>query len=139
VTRHPRRGARTDALVLDEALMHRSVADRVYVELADAFTKEIDRQVMQHGGTQRFEVLHYPGDLTDRILAGQVLGADEFGRPFEVLDVERQKVPAPGHYFGDDCAALDPAHLRVRTEVHLQYATPETLAAGFAQLLGGAR
>lgn len=90
----------------------------------------------------RYEVLHYPGDLTASVRPGQILGADEAGWFFQVLDVERQKVPAQGHFFGDDCSALDPAHLRVRTAVHLQNASPETVRAALAEKLpqlGGAR
>jgi hypothetical protein len=56
----------------------------------------------------RYEVLHYPGDVTARVHTGQIFGCDDFGRPYEVIDAEYQH----GH-----------------TTVHLQYATTETLRA----------
>lgn len=59
----------------------------------------------------RYEVLHYPGDVTARVRPGQILGCDEFGRPYEVIDAEYQH----GH-----------------TVVNLQYATAETLRAAQA-------
>ena len=56
----------------------------------------------------RYEVLHYRGDLTHDALPGVLLGFDELGRRYEVLDAEYD-------------AEID------RTTVHLQYATEETL------------
>jgi hypothetical protein len=61
---------------------------------------------------QRYEVLHYPGDLTgaEQMQPGRILGHDELCRPYEVLDAEYD--PATG-----------------RTAVHLQYASTENLRA----------
>jgi hypothetical protein len=61
---------------------------------------------------QRYEELHYPGDVTgsDQAQPGALLGHDELGRPYEVLDAEYD-------------AAAD------RTTVNLQYATPANLRA----------
>ncbi|SDG96104.1 hypothetical protein [Klenkia brasiliensis] len=90
----------------------------------------------------RFEVLRYRGDLSEVIRPGQILGADGFGRPYEVLDTEVDPVLIDGHHDGDGCLFPTPGHLRPQTTVHLQYATVETLTAGVAELqrlLGGAR
>jgi hypothetical protein len=60
-----------------------------------------------------YELLHYRGDVTSRALVGQILGCDEFGRPFEIIDAEYQP-------------EVD------TTTVFLQYATAETLRAAQA-------
>jgi hypothetical protein len=61
---------------------------------------------------QRYEVLHYRGNVTgsDTAQPGALLGADEFGRPYEVIDAE-----------------YDPDS--DRTTVQLQYASPESIRA----------
>lgn len=68
--------------------------------------------------TARYPVLRYPGNVTgsDQAQPGVILGWDEFGRPYEVIDAEF--VP-DGSHFGE------PAH----TDVFLQYATPEAIRA----------
>lgn len=70
-----------------------------------------------------YTVLHFPGDVvggdpTGR--AGQILGADEFGRPYEIIDCEL--IAAPPYEGCLDCYLPLP-----HTHVHLQYATPDTL------------
>lgn len=68
-----------------------------------------------------FGLLHYRGDVTGAHLAqpGSLLGCDEAGRPFEVIDAE-----------------YDPA--ADGTSVHLQFATPDTLRAHIERLRAGA-
>jgi hypothetical protein len=64
-------------------------------------------------GTQ-YPVLRYPGNITgaDGAQPGALLGHDEIGRPYEVIDAEYIDTPdGVGGY----------------TNVFLQYATPETL------------
>ena len=65
----------------------------------------------------RYEVLHYPGDRTAAIYAGQIIGHDEIGRPYAVLDADYQH----GH-----------------TTVHLTYATTEQISAAVAERQGEA-
>lgn len=55
-----------------------------------------------------YEILHYPGDVTDAAVEGKLLGEDELGRPYEIIDSE---------FDGE------------RTTVHLKYASKETLKA----------
>lgn len=88
-----------------------------------------------------YPVLRFRGDITNDLLPGQILGTDEFGRPFEVLDAEVDPVEVDGHYDGDGCLFPTPGHLRPVTTVFLQYATPETIARAVAELqaLAGAR
>jgi hypothetical protein len=64
---------------------------------------------------QRYGLLHYPGDVTAGARPGMVLGCDELGRPYEVLDAEYD-------------SATD------RTSVHLQYASPDNVRAHLTQL-----
>lgn len=95
-----------------------------------------------------YQVLHYRGDVTgaDKAQPGALLGGDEFGRPYEVIDAEYTP-PAThgdGHFDGDGCTFPALGHfLWSGTTVHLQYATPETLRAHLASLpamfAGGAR
>jgi|tagenome__1003787_1003787.scaffolds.fasta_scaffold20467155_2 hypothetical protein len=76
--------------------------------------------------SDRFEVLHYPGNVTgaDKAQPGALLGGDETGRPYEVIDAEYMP--------GDDFTAA-----------HLTYASTDTLRAHLASLpavfSGGAR
>lgn len=68
----------------------------------------------------RYELLHYRGDLTPYIRPGQLLGYDEVGRPYAVLDAE----------VGYHCPhGTDHPRCQVRTTVHLQYAPPEQITA----------
>lgn len=70
--------------------------------------------------TQRYEVLHSPGDVTgaEQAQPGALLGHDEMGRPYEVLDAGLEYFCPHG---------TDHPRCQVRTSVHVQYATPETL------------
>lgn len=84
---------------------------------------------------QRYEVLHYRRDVTSSAQPGQILGHDEFGRPYEVLDAEYTppQTHAEGHFDGDGCTFPTPGHFaRSGTTVNLQYATPENLRAAMA-------
>lgn len=91
--------------------------------------------VVQAPVAQRYEVLHYRGDVTmsDRAQPGALLGHDEMGRPYEVLDAEYiapATVLAEGHFDGDGCTFPTPGHfLPGRTTVQLQYATPDNIRA----------
>lgn len=73
------------------------------------------KPAVQQSMPQRYEQLHYRGNVTgaDRAQPGQILGHDELGRPYEVLDAEYE--PDSG-----------------RTTVNLQYATPDNLRAALA-------
>lgn len=70
--------------------------------------------------------LVYPGDITDWQMAqpGHLLGCDEVGRFYEVIDAELGGVDG-------ECAVCGPGR-ELHTHVNLQYATAETLkrAAG---------
>lgn len=70
---------------------------------------------------QRYEVLHYPGDLTGReeLAPGRLLAHDEVGRPYEVIDTEYE----PGDW--PDWPG--------RTTVNLQYAGSDALKAEMAR------
>ncbi|TFV90430.1 hypothetical protein [Blastococcus sp. CT_GayMR16] len=89
-----------------------------------------------HGpvGPQRYEELHYRADVTtsDQAQPGAILGHDELGRPYEVLDTEftPPQTHAEGHFDGDGCTFPTPGHFRRSgTTVNLQYATPDNLRA----------
>lgn len=73
------------------------------------------KPAVQYAGPQRYGVLHYSGDLTgsEGLHPGGILGHDELGRPYEVLDAEYD-------------AATN------RTTVNLQYATADNLRAALA-------
>jgi hypothetical protein len=88
----------------------------------------------------RYEVLHFPGDLTDHPQAqpGQILGSDEMTRPYEVLDAEfLQCFTCHGRGWVDtgdarvDCGAC--SGCGGVTAVHLQYATPENITGYLTQ------
>ena len=84
--------------------------------------------------SERYEVLHYPGDVSgsDQAQPGALLGCDEVGRPYEVIDAEYTPpgTHAEGHFDGDGCTFPTEGHfLPVRTTVYLQYATAETIRA----------
>jgi hypothetical protein len=70
---------------------------------------------------QRYEALHYPRDLTEHenLQPGRILGHDEIGRPYEVIDAELEIVWPQGQ----------DAPSRARTTVNLQYAGTEALKA----------
>jgi len=87
---------------------------------------------------QRYEVLHYLGDLTghEGLQPGHIFAHDEIGRPYEVLDVEftPRNTLAEGHFDGDGCVFPTPGHfLPSRTTVQLQYATQDALKAEVAR------
>jgi hypothetical protein len=58
----------------------------------------------------RYEILHYRGAVEKGVSAGQLLGYDEVGRPYAVIDAEYQP-------------EVD------ITTIFLQYATPEQIRA----------
>ena len=58
----------------------------------------------------RYEVLHYPGDVEEGASAGEILGTDEIGRPYAMIDAEYKPQ-------------------KDWTVVHLTYATPEQAQA----------
>ena len=72
-----------------------------------------------------YEVLHYPGDLRGHpeLLPGCLLGTNEVGHPWEVLDVEVRMVP-----FFEGARGM-----RQQTTVHLQTASREAVLAAFAR------
>lgn len=89
----------------------------------------------------RYGLLNYVGDLTgnDEVQPSQILGHDEIGHPYEVLDADFRPC--------EDCDGTDRACSSCRgrggrTRVYLQHATPDNiraaLAKGLAQLRGGA-
>lgn len=96
----------------------------------------------------QYSVLHYRGDLTgsEQAQPGAILGHDEAGRPYEVLDAEFEQCPEcdptvgwPGTLWWksadperETCPGCDGAG--GRTTVHLQYGTPEAIRAHFAKL-----
>lgn len=89
----------------------------------------------------RYEVLRYRGNVTgaDQAQPGRVLGCDEFGRPYEVIDAEFEPCPEcdptvgwPGPLWWatvptapDVCPGCQGSG--GRTTVQLQYATPDNL------------
>jgi hypothetical protein len=80
-----------------------------------------------------YPVLRYPGNITgsDNVQPGSMLGWDEVGRPYEVIDTEFIPDRVDVDYDGSGYVA-EAGH----TNVYLQYATPETLRA-FAEKNGG--
>jgi hypothetical protein len=82
-----------------------------------------------------YPVLRYPGNVTgsDQAQTGAILGWDEVGRPYEVIDAEYIPLEKVVEDQGE-------AGLRVvdrrggYTNVFLQYATPDTLRAAREQL-----
>jgi hypothetical protein len=91
---------------------------------------------------QGYEVLHYRRDVTgwDTAQPGRILGHDEFGRPYEVIDAEYEPCDDcdgegtyeaeddDGRVYGEEpCPTCQGK--RGRTVVQLQYATPENIAA----------
>jgi hypothetical protein len=62
----------------------------------------------------RYGLLHYPGDVTADVHEGQLLGHDEAGRFFAVIDAE-----------------FDP--VKRRTAVHLQHASPDQIRAALGE------
>lgn len=86
---------------------------------------------------QRYEVLHYLGDLTgsESLQPGRILGHDETGRPYEVIDAEFEPASAhaEGHFDGDGCTFPTEGHLLpARTTVQLQYASVDNVRAALA-------
>lgn len=81
----------------------------------------------------QYSVLHYRGDLTgsEQAQPGAILGHDEAGRPYEVLDAEFEPCPECDPTMSA-CLACD--ETGGRTTVHLQYGTPEAIRAHFARL-----
>lgn len=89
----------------------------------------------------RYELLHYRGDLTPDIHEGDLLGTDEVGRPYAVIDAEFEPCPEcdptvgwPGPLWWksadpdrEACPGCDGSG--GQTTVHLQYATPEQITA----------
>ena len=67
-----------------------------------------------------YPCLRYPANVTGAEVCqpGQLLGWDEIGRPYEVIDAE----------FIPDAEGSETGH----TNVFLQYATPETIRAAQA-------
>lgn len=91
------------------------------------------RPAVQQSMPQRYEVLHYRGNVTSSAGAqpGAILGHDELGRPYEVIDAEYAPVFCGVlHYDGSPCPGN-----HGMTTVQLQYATAENLRAAMA---GGA-
>jgi hypothetical protein len=97
---------------------------------------------------QRYELLHYPGDVTgsDGAQPGTVLGHDEAGRFYEVLDASFERcstcsgegtVVAPNR--GGDpltAAVVTCGQCRGRrgwTTVQLQYASPANIRAAMVK------
>lgn len=80
-----------------------------------------------------YQVLHYPDDVRDGAEPGSILGHDEVGRPFAVIDAELDVCPCcePGPFAEEGCPSCDETGLR--TTVHLQYATPEQITAAVAE------
>lgn len=60
-----------------------------------------------------YKMLNYRGDLTRTAEVGMILGEDEFGRPYEIIDAD---------YDAESNM----------TQVHLQYATEDSLRRHFA-------
>lgn len=97
----------------------------------------------------QYAVLHYRGDVTGAELAqpGAILGHDEAGRPYEVLDAEFEPCgscdPTVGWPDGPLFEKLNPPDRENctlcggsggRTTVHLQYGTPDAIRAHLAKL-----
>lgn len=61
----------------------------------------------------RYGLLHYRRDITSSVREGQILGCDEVGRPYAVLDAEYEPQTD-------------------MTTVHLAYATAEQIKAAQA-------
>lgn len=74
----------------------------------------------------RYEQLHYPGDVTgsEDAQPGRVLGGDEFGRPYEVIDAVYEPCE-PGCDLHGTCG---------RTTVNVQYAVAENIVAAYTRL-----
>lgn len=89
--------------------------------------------------SDRYQLLRYRGDAAAAARPGDVLGCDDLGRPYEVVDAEVEVRYCNGRSHGTcEC------HGHTRTTVHLQYATPDSIRAHLARLgapvpAGGAR
>ena len=73
-----------------------------------------------------YPVLRYPGNITgaDAVQEGKLLGWDEVGRPYEVIDAEFIPERVEADYDGSGHVA-EPGY----TNVYLQYAKAESIQA----------
>lgn len=95
--------------------------------------------------TNPYPVLRYPSNVTgsEQAQSGAMLGWDEVGRPYEVLDaefIEHSSCPCLCHeglgdveHRGEKCGCRSPY-----TSVFLQYATAETIRAALVGAGAGA-
>lgn len=79
-----------------------------------------------------YPCLRYPGNVSgaEALQEGCLLGWDEVGRPYEVLDTEWIGCPDCDSYEDGVCRERDGGH----TNVYLQYATPENIRRQAAEL-----
>lgn len=70
----------------------------------------------------RYAQLTYRGDVTESATPGRILGQDEVGRFYEVIDADYSE------FFDDE------HEMAGHTHVNLQYASPETIKRELARL-----
>lgn len=79
----------------------------------------------------RYEILHYPDDVRDGTSTGAILGHDEVGRPYAVLDTDLDVCECSNPFGDEECPSCLGTGLQ--TTVHLAYAATEQITAAVAE------